>query len=121
MPDETERVLVFLKALNGDVGATQLCFHQQVLDKYRGQSAFRVIRTNTAGRLRCATWTLDFGISDGDRLIHLPARDASERLPAAERDHWSQHAFSPPLSRNFLMMRLGGGACIEDGDVRDWK
>lgn len=121
MPDETQRVLVYLKVLNGDLGANQLWFDQRVLDKYRGQPGYRVIRTNSAGRIRSAGWSLDFGISDDDRLIHLPAKDAADRLPSGERHHWSEHVFGPPLSRNFLMMRLGGGACIDDGDVRDWK
>ena len=95
-------------------------FEQQVLDKYRGQNGARVIRTNTAGRVRAQSWSLDFGISDDDRLIHASAADLSQRLPEAEREHWSQHAASLPASRTFLLMRFAGGGCIDDGDIRDW-
>jgi hypothetical protein len=27
---------------------------------------------------------------------------------------------TPPVSRNFLTMRLAPGSCIDDGDLRDW-
>ncbi|HLY65689.1 MAG TPA: hypothetical protein VKU60_09150 [Chloroflexota bacterium] len=120
MADETQRTLVFLKALNGDFGRLQLWFDEHVLDMYRTQPAFRVLRTNTAGRVRSASWSLDFGIADEDRLIHASLMDLSQRLPEADRDHWAQHIHSPPASRNFLLMRLGGGACIDDGEIRDW-
>ena len=54
-------------------------FGRQVLDKYLGQAGVRVIRTNTAGRVRRPSWTLDFGISDDDRLIHASVADLSQR------------------------------------------
>jgi hypothetical protein len=120
MVDDTQRALILLKALGGDTGRLQLWFERHVLDKYRGQAGMRVIRTNTAGRIRGQAWSLDFGISDEDRLIHASVADLSQRLPEAERDHWSRHVSNPPVSRNFLLMRFGGGGCIDDGEIRDW-
>jgi hypothetical protein len=63
---------------------------------------------------------MDFGIAEGEQLVHLPASDIAQRLPESERRHWVQHLLTPPVSRNFLTMRLVPGACIEDGDLRDW-
>jgi hypothetical protein len=118
--DDTQRALVALKALNGDPSRLQMWFEPQVLDKYRAQSGVRVIRTNSAGRVRTPTWNLDFGITDDNRLIHATVSDLSQRLPEGERDHWAQHLFAPPASRNFLLMRFAGGGCIDDGEIRDW-
>ncbi|HEU0166221.1 MAG TPA: hypothetical protein VFS62_00485 [Chloroflexota bacterium] len=121
MAGETEPVLVLNRVFRGDLGAAQLWFDQAVLDKYRAANGFRVIRTNTAGRVRSPNWSLDFGIAgDADALIHVAAKDLGERLPETEREHWSQHVNGAPLSRNFLLMRIGGGACIDDGELRDW-
>lgn len=112
-----------LRVLGGDLGAVHLWFNQRVLDRYRGRSndGWRVMRTNTVGRVRSADgWTLDFGIADADELIHTTASELSQRLPAAERQHWAQHVVTPAASRNFLTMRLAPGSCIDDGDLRDW-
>jgi hypothetical protein len=79
------------------------------------------MRTNTVGRVRSAEgWSLDFGIAEGEALIHASLGDLSQRLPAAERQHWAEHLLTPPVSRNFLTMRLAPGSCIDDGDLRDW-
>jgi hypothetical protein len=114
-------VLFVQRILAGNPGLAQLWFDQRVLDRYRGQAGSRVIRTNSAGRVRSsAGWTLDFGIADQDRLIHASAADLSQRLPAAERQHWASHVVSQALSRNFVIMRLGADSCLDDGEVRDW-
>ena len=119
---EPQRAMLYLKVFGGDLGATQVWFDQRVLDRYRADAGFRVIRTNTVGQLRAsARWLLDFGIADDDRLIHASAADLAQRLPAPERQHWVDHLVTPPLSRNFLTMRLGAGACLDDGEVRDWS
>jgi hypothetical protein len=116
-----QRAVLYLRVLGGDLGIAQLWFDQRVLDRYRGQAGSRVIRTNSAGRVRSsAGWTLDFGIAADDRLIHAAAGDLAQRLPASERQHWIGHLVTPPVSRAFLTMRLGAGACIDDGEVRDW-
>ncbi len=119
MVDETLRALVWLKGLNGDSGRLQLWFESTVLDKYR-QAGFKILRTNSAGRLRSPSWSLDFGIAEDGKLIHAALADLSQRLPEIERQHWADHAASLPVSRNFLLMRFGGGACIDDGEIRDW-
>jgi hypothetical protein len=108
--------------IGGDLGAAQVWFEQRVLDRYRGQPGFRVIRTDTVGRLRApAGWSLDFGIADDARLIHAAAADLAQRLPATDRQHWVNYLVTPPVSRNFLTMRLGVGACLDDGEVREWS
>jgi hypothetical protein len=110
-----------LRALSGDPGVVHLWFTQDVLDRYRGRDGWRVMRTNTVGRIRSGEgWTLDFGIADGDQLIHTSASELSQRLPAPERQHWAQHVVTPATSRNFMTMRLAPGSCIDDGDLRDW-
>jgi hypothetical protein len=118
---EAQAVVLFLRVLGGDPGAAHLWFHAQVLDRYRTQAGWRVMRTNTVGRLRSPEgWSLDFGIAGADSVLHTSARELAERLPASERQHWAQHAVVPATSRNFLTMRLAAGACIDDGELRDW-
>src|SRR3954451_771094 len=113
--------LMYRKVLAGETGLAQVWFRSGVLDRYRSLNGFRVIRTNSAGRIRApGAWTLDFGIADDDALIHVSAADLAQRLPAAERQHWLAHIFAPPVSGTFLVMRLGAGHCMDDGDVRDW-
>lgn len=116
-----QRAMLFRRVLGGDFGAAQVWFDQRVLDRYRGQAGFRVIRTDTAGRLRAPVgWTLDFGIAGEDRLIHAAAADLAQRVPAAEHPHWIAHVVTPAVSPTFLTMRLGAGSCIDDGELRDW-
>ena len=117
--DDTLRALVWNRALNGDTARLQVWFEPAVLDKYR-QAGFKIMRTNTAGRVRSPSWSLDFGIAEGDAVIHATVSDLAQRLPESERDHWAQHAATPAASRNFLLMRFGGGGCIDDGDIREW-
>jgi hypothetical protein len=113
--------LLYRKVLAGETGLAQIWFRSAVLDKYRGLTGFRVLRSNSAGRVRASGgWTLDFGIADDDRLIHASAADLAQRLPPAERQHWLDHILAPAVSGTFLVMRLGAGHCMDDGDVRDW-
>ena len=118
---DPQRAALYLRVLGGDLGAAQLWFDRHVLDRYRAQPGWRVMRTNTVGRLRSPEgWSLDFGIADGDRLVHTSITEISQRLPASERQHWAQHVVTPDVSRNFMTMRLAPGSCIDDGDLRDW-
>ena len=117
----------FLKVLyrralaNGDPGLVQLSFEQAVLDRYRADASYRVMRTNTAGRVaKAGGWSIDFGIGEGDTLIHLSWQALIERLPEPERDHWSGYASGPGLSHNFVRMQLSPGSCFDDGDLRTW-
>ena len=118
---DAQRSALYLRVLGGDLGAAHLWFDQSVLDRYRAQPGWRVMRTNTVGRLRSPDgWSIDFGIADDDRLVHASLTDLSQRLPAADRQHWSQYLLTPRASRNFLTMRLAPGSCIDDGELRDW-
>ena len=109
------------KMLAGDFAAAQLWFDQQVLDRYRAQEGARIIRTNSAGRVRSSGgWSLDFGIAGDDQLIHASVADVAQRVPPGEQKHWTAFLVALPTSKNFLIARLGGMACIDDGDVRDW-
>lgn len=119
---DPQRTALYLRVLGGDLGAAHLWFDQRVLDRYRAQPGWRVMRTNTVGRLAAPEgWSLDFGIADGDAVVHTSVSELSQRLPAAERQHWAQHCVTPEVSRNFLTMRLAPGSCIDDGDLRDWN
>ena len=118
---DPQRAALYMRVLGGDLGAAQLWFDQHVLDRYRAQPGWRVMRTNTVGRLRSPDgWSLDFGIADGDQIVHATLADLTQRLPATERQHWAQHMVTPAVSRTFLTMRLAPGSCIDDGDLRDF-
>src|SRR6202007_3444828 len=113
---DPQAAALLLRILGGDLGAAHLWFTQDVLDRYRELQGWRVMRTNTVGRVRSPEgWSLDFGIAPDDQLVHTGASELSQRLPAPERQHWAQHVVSPAASRNFLTMRLAPGSCIDDG------
>src|SRR5258707_9431625 len=117
---DAQRTALYLRVLNGDLGAAQLWFDQQVLDRYRARPGWRVMRTDSVGRVRSPEgWQLDFGIADDDRLIHASTVDLTQMLPAAERQHWAQHLIGRPVSRNVLTIRMAPGSCFDDGDLRD--
>jgi hypothetical protein len=110
---DSQSAALCLRVLNGDLGAVQLWFEAEVLERYRQLSGWRVMRTNSVGRIRSPEGaTLDFGIAEGDQVLHTSAADLAQRLP--------EHLLAPPVSRNFLTMRLVPGSCIDDGDLRDW-
>jgi len=114
-------VALYLRVLEGDFGATQMWFDQHVLDAYRAQAGWRVMRTNTVGRVKSPEgWSLDFGIAEGDALVHAALVELNQRLPSAERQHWAQHLVTPAVSRAYVSMRLAPGSCFDDGELRDW-
>jgi hypothetical protein len=118
---DPQRAALYLRVFGGDFSHAQVWFDQRVLDRYRTQPGWRVMRTNTVGRVRSPDgWSLDFGIAEGDQVIHTSASELSQRLPNSEHRHWAQHLLTPPVSRTFLMMRLAPGSCIDDGDLRDF-
>ncbi|MSQ31669.1 MAG: hypothetical protein EXR59_00280 [Dehalococcoidia bacterium] len=114
--------LLLKKALaQGNLQLTPIFFDIDVLDKYRSVSWFSLIRSNTIGRLkREGSWSLDFGISPGEKVIHVSAGDIADRLPPDEQAHWIKHLSAPAMSQNFMKTRLTIGACIDDGDTRKW-
>jgi hypothetical protein len=118
---DPQRAALYLRVLGGDLGAAQLWFDRSVLDRYRALPGWRVIRTNTVGRVGSPEgWSLDFGIAPDDQLVHASVADLTQRLPASERPHWAQHTVTPAVSRTFLTMRLAPGSCIDDGELRDF-
>ena len=119
---DPQRAALYLRVLSGDLGEAQLWFDRAVLDRYRALPGWRVMRTNTVGRVRSPKgWSLDFGIADGDHVVHTSAAELSQRLPATERLHWAQHNITPAVSRTFLTMRLAPGSCIDDGELREFE
>ena len=118
---DPQRAALYLRVLGGDFGAAHVWFDERVLDRYRAQTGWRVMRTNTIGRVRSPEgWSLDFGIAEGDEVVHTSVSELTQRLPIGERQHWAQHIVTPGVSRNFVTMRLAPGSCIDDGDLRDW-
>jgi hypothetical protein len=113
--------ILLRRVLGGAPQLAQVWFRAAVLDRYRSLAGYRVIRTDTVGRVRGAQWMVDFGIAgEGDGLIHLSAGELAGSLPEAERAHWAQHLETLPTSANYLLMQATRGACIDDGDVRAW-
>jgi hypothetical protein len=109
------------RILDGNGGLAQLWFSARVLDKYREQPVYKIVRTNTVGRLRGPQWMIDFGIAGpNNSLIHVSHADAAARIPTGEREHWAAHATSLPASDNYLTMQITRGACVDDGDLRAW-
>jgi hypothetical protein len=125
MPDEPNPhlLLAYRRALTlGDSALVQVHFHASVLDKYRGAPGFELIRTNTVGRIkREGGWTIDLGIGEEGALVHACLGDLLQALPEGEREHWAEHAVTPPVSRMFVQMRLTPGSCFDDGEVRPWE
>src|SRR5438105_1631584 len=118
---DPQRAALLARVFAGDLGLAQVWFDARVLDRYRALVGWRVMRTNSVGRVRSAEgWSLDFGIAEVDPLVHATLADLSQRLPASERSHWAQHAVTPSVSRNFVTMRMAPGSCIDDGELRDW-
>jgi hypothetical protein len=116
--------LVYRRALaSADPSLVQLSFDASVIDRYREQGDFQVIRTNTAGRVRKpGGWSIDFGIAGQDRVVHCSWQALVNALPEREREHWAMHAVAAgELSDNFLKMQMSPGSCFDDGDTRSWQ
>jgi len=114
-------VVLYRRVLSGRHDLAQVSFEAAVLDRYRGQAGYSLIRTNTVGRLRReGGWSLDFGIRPDEGCLHASLGDVAA-LPEDEREHWASHVVLPGISRNFVQMRLHPGPCIDDGEVRRWE
>ncbi len=93
--------------------------HAAVLDKYLEQSGTKVQRTETVGRVKTTSWSLDFGIAPDEKTIHVPLKLLRDRLPENELAHWLEHSDATHFSGNFLKMQ-SAHSCIDDGGLRDW-
>ena len=124
MPDQDA---VYRKALahavnDSDAGAVLLHFRAAVLREPLAAPGAKILRSDTIGRLLIpAKPTLDFGIVEGDRLIHLRFRDLLALVPESQREHWLAHAVAPPHSRALVRMQANPAACIDDGPIRPWQ
>ena len=115
--------LVYRRALTQrDPALLQVAFDATVLDRYRGNAAYSIIRTDTVGRVKKqGAWTLDFGIAPGEESIHTAWSAIAQALPDDELPHWASHASAGlAVSEMFLKMQLSPGACHDDGEVRTW-
>lgn len=99
----------------------QLFFEAQVLAKYREDMHYKLIRTDSSGRIsKPGSWSVDFGISgDADAFIHIPVEALVHRIPEAEKTHWLTHMVTLPVSANFVKGLIRPG-CLDDGDIRTW-
>ena len=104
-----------------DPALVQVSFNVAVLDKYRDDASYSLIRSDTVGRIkREGGWAIDVGIGD-EQTIHACLQDLMHALPEADREHWAQHVTTPPVSTAFFQMRLSPGSCFDDGDIHDWE
>ncbi len=105
-----------------DPSLVQLWFDAAVIDRYRGDAGFQVIRTNSAGRVRKqGGWYIDCGIAPDEATVHVSWQAISAVLPEDDRAHWAMHAAQPSgVSENFIRMQISPGSCFDDGDVRAW-
>lgn len=117
----SQRALVERAIARGEYGLLTLRFRTSVLARYRERADARLIRTRTVGRIAIVRgWSIDAGIAPDEDEIEVFASDFAERLPEAERAHWLDHLVAPPASANFVLMRLSGNACIDDGEPEAW-
>lgn len=105
-----------------DPGLLQVSFEAAVLDRYRADARFRVMRTDTVCRIKQERgWALDAGIAPDERQVHASWRSLMSALPEGEREHWAMHSTVPSgYSDMFLRMQMSPGSCFDDGELRDW-
>ena len=97
----------------------QIRFDVSVLEPYLEKSDVRVTRTRTVGRVKAATWSVDFGIAPDEKTIHVTLGQLMQKLPERERDLWLSCVSDDRFSENYLKMQ-GTHACIDDGALRAW-
>ncbi|HEX9996804.1 MAG TPA: hypothetical protein VGB45_06650 [Abditibacterium sp.] len=108
----------FLKKVAQKPELAQISFDVAVLEAYLSKTDVKVSRTRSVGRVKTASWTLDFGIAPDEKTIHV-SLGALLRLPEGEVTHWNSHADESRFSENFLKMQ-SSHACIDDGNLRAW-
>ena len=108
----------FLKKVAAKPELAQISFDVAVLEIYLSKSDVKVSRTRTVGRVKTASWTLDFGIAPDEKTLHV-SLGALGRLPDKEIARWNSHADGARFSDNFLKMQ-SSQSCIDDGNLRAW-
>lgn len=123
MEPAKSRAFIDLTARALEVGKPdfiQLWFESSVLDRYRDDPDCKILRSDSAGRLRgSGGWVINFGIAPADDLIHL-ALASLAIIPEGQRTHWLEHLVALPVGENFLRMTVNPSACIDDGESRSW-
>jgi hypothetical protein len=118
--DGVNRILMRRALANEDPANLQVHFETAVLDRYRGAEGYKLIRTDTVGRLtKPGAWSIDFGIAPDELAIHASFA-ALLGLPPEDGHHWAAHALMLPGSSKFLQMRLFPSSCFDDGEIRPW-
>jgi hypothetical protein len=107
---------------SGDPALLQVGFNVAVLERYRGDARYRVMRTETVARVQQERgWSLDVGISPGEETLHTSWAALTTALPEEEREHWASHAAPvEAYSEMFLRMQLSPSSCFDDGELRAW-
>lgn len=100
-------------------GLSQIVINIDVLQKYLEKNDISVKRTDTVGRVKAATWSVDFGIAPNEQTVHVTLNDFIHKIPEKEKTHWLENVVASNFSENFLKMQ-GGHACIDDGGLREW-
>lgn len=100
-------------------GLSQVVINIDVLQKYLTKNDISVKRTDTVGRVKAATWSVDFGIAPNEQTVHVTLNDFINKIPEKEKAHWLDNIVTNHFSENFLKMQ-GGHACIDDGGLRQW-
>lgn len=108
----------FAKKVVSQPGLGQISFLVAVLEPYLASPDAKISRTDSVGRLKTASWTLDFGIAPDEKTIHL-SQSTFALLPEKEREKWFAFAEGARFSENFLKMQ-SSHACIDDGNLRAW-
>lgn len=109
----------FYKKALANAEMAQVVFRVAVLEKYQQSADSRVTRTNSVGRVKGASWTMDFGIAPDEKTVHVPLSALKARLPEKEVEHWLSFVDDSCFSENFLKMQ-SSHACIDDGGYREW-
>ena len=109
----------FLKKIIANPELAQITFRVEVLERYLAQNDVKVTRTRTVGRVKAATWNVDFGVAPDEKTIHVTLAIIKQKLPEKEGAHWLEFVDEAGFSENYLKMQ-GSHACIDDGDLRAW-
>ena len=116
-----ERSLLGRALAARDPGRLHVRFRAEVVDRYRGVEGAQLVRTRSVGRVALrGRWSVDLGITEDGREVHLPFADLVDRVPESEWPHWLEHLVETSASATFLTMRMTPAACIDDGETEPW-